>query len=57
MDDLKTIKAPPSFSNEKELAVLLREGLNSGEGIEMTPQAWVSLRAELSTRRKGSKAS
>jgi hypothetical protein len=51
MSQLKQITAPPGFSTQEELEALLLEGLNSGEGVEMTPQSWADLRAELSDRR------
>ena len=40
MAQLKQITSPPSFSTKEELEVLLREGLNSGEGVEMTSVEW-----------------
>jgi hypothetical protein len=46
MADLKKITAPPSFSTPEELEVLLREGLNSGDGVEMTPTEWQRLYEE-----------
>jgi len=33
----------PTFSTKEELGALLREGLNSGEGVEMTPVEWQRL--------------
>jgi hypothetical protein len=46
MAQLKPITAPSSFSTQEELEALLREGLNSGRGVEMTPVEWRRLYEE-----------
>jgi hypothetical protein len=47
MAELKPITSPASFSTELELEALLLEGVNSGPGIEVTPEFWAELHSEL----------
>ena len=39
--------APSGFSTQEELDELIREGMNSGEPIEMTTEEWQRLRDEV----------
>jgi hypothetical protein len=55
MAQLKQITAPPSFSTEEELEALLQEGMASGEPIDVTPEFWANLHAQLSERRSASR--
>lgn len=36
----------PHFDTEEELYALIQQGLDSGEGTEMTPEAWRKLSLE-----------
>ena len=47
----------PALEEEEQerLEALLLEGLDSGEGIEVTPEFWKELRAELVERRRKAK--
>jgi hypothetical protein len=51
MAGLKELTTPASYSTQEELEALLLEGLHSGEAIEVTPQFWAGLHAELAERR------
>lgn len=46
MADPTQIAPPTSFSSQEELDALLLEGLNSGDGVEMTPAEWRCLYEE-----------
>ncbi|MEO7030415.1 MAG: hypothetical protein ABI147_13545 [Acidobacteriaceae bacterium] len=51
MADIKELTTATSFSTEEELETLLLDSLNSGGPIEMTPEFWSGLHAELPERR------
>jgi len=55
MAQLKQIAAPPSFSTKEELEALLREGMASGEPIDVTPEFWANLHSRLSEQRAASR--
>lgn len=43
-------RSRPEWRTDEELMQLLLEGMNSGEGIEATPEFWANLRRDVATR-------